>query len=119
MGTVLVIDDEFGVAELIDAILTDEGHQVLKAANGRQGLEVLAVRKCDLIFLDYMMPIMNGSVMLKTVVQDPDLKAIPVIMMSSMPEAHVAERCSGYVAFMRKPFMVSRVIDFAARFVQI
>ena len=42
MGTVLVVDDEFGVADLIDAVLTDEGHRVLTAANGRQGLELLA-----------------------------------------------------------------------------
>jgi CheY-like chemotaxis protein len=39
---VLVVDDEFGVADLIDTVLTDEGHRVLTAANGRQGLELLA-----------------------------------------------------------------------------
>ncbi len=113
MGIVLVVDDEFGVADLIDAILTDEGHRVLKAANGRQGLETLAKEQLDLVFLDYMMPVMDGSTMLRTVVDNPVFKKIPVVMMSSMPEASVAERCSGYVAFMRKPFTITEVIDFA------
>ena len=113
MGIVLVVDDEFGVADLIDAILTDEGHRVLTAANGRQGLEMLAKEQLDLVFLDYMMPVMDGSAMLRSVVDDPVLKIIPVVMMSSMPEASVAERCSGYVAFLRKPFRIAEVIDLA------
>ena len=117
MGLVLVVDDEFGVADLIDAILTDEGHRVLKAANGRQGLETLAKEQLDLVFLDYMMPVMDGFTMLRNVVDDPVFKEIPVVMMSSMPEASVAERCSGYVAFMRKPFTIAEVIDFALRFI--
>ena len=115
MGIVLVVDDEFGVADLIDAILTDEGHRVLTAANGRQGLEMLAKEPLDLVFLDYMMPVMDGSVMLRTVMDSPKLQKIPFVMMSSMPEASVAERCSGYVAFMRKPFRIAEVINLALR----
>ena len=117
MGLVLVVDDEFGVAELIEAILTDEGHRVLTAANGRQGLEMLAKEPLDLVFLDYMMPVMDGSVMLQSVVGTPGLKQIPIVMMSSMPEASVAERCSGYAAFMRKPFTVAEVIGHATQFI--
>ncbi len=117
MGVVLVVDDEFGVADLIDAILTDEGHRVLTAANGRQGLEMLTKEQLDLVFLDYMMPVMDGSAMLRTVADSPELKKIPVVMMSSMPEASVAERCSGFVAFMRKPFRISEVIDLALRYI--
>ena len=115
MGTVLVVDDEFGVVDLIDAILTDEGYRVLTAANGRQGLEMLANERLDLVFLDYMMPVMDGSAMLRTVADNPELRRIPVVMMSSMPEASVAERCSGFVAFMRKPFRIAEVIDLALR----
>ncbi len=117
MGIVLVVDDEFGVADLIDAILTDEGHRVLTAANGLQGLEMLAKEQLDLVFLDYMMPVMDGSAMLRTLMDNPKLGRIPVVMMSSMPEASVAERCSGYVAFMRKPFRIAEVIEFAMRLI--
>ncbi len=109
MGTVLVVDDEFGIAELIDAVLTDEGHRVLTAANGKQGLEVLAKERPDLVFLDYMMPVMNGAAMLHAMAQNPSLNGIPVVVMSSIPQASVAKHCSGYVAFLLKPFTIAEV----------
>ena len=116
MTTVLVVDDEFGIAELFDAILTDEGHQVLTAINGRHGLELLAQKQPDLMFLDYMMPVMDGAAMLGAMAADPALPTIPVVMMSSMPEAMVAERCSGYATFLRKPFKIGQVIALVERF---
>ena len=115
MATVLVVDDEFGVAELFDAILTDEGHRVLTAINGRHGLELLGQERPDLVFLDYMMPVMDGAAMLQAMAADPALPAVPVVMMSSMPEATVAERCSGYVSFLRKPFRIAQVVMLAER----
>jgi CheY-like chemotaxis protein len=117
MRTVLVVDDEFGIAELFEAILEDEGYRVLTASNGRHGLEVLAKDRPDLVFLDYMMPVMDGATMLGRMAADQTLHEIPVVMMSSIPEAAVAERCSGYVKFMRKPFGVSQVMDVVERLV--
>lgn len=116
MATVLVVDDEFGIAELFEAILTDEGHHVLTATNGRHGLEVLAEERADLVFLDYMMPVMNGAAMLSELAADPALRSIPVVIMSAMSEAGVAERCLGYAAFMHKPFRIDQVIALAERF---
>lgn len=113
MATVLVVDDEFGIAELFDAILADEGHHVLMAVNGRHGLEMLALERVDLVFLDYMMPIMDGAAMLGAMAGNPGLRRIPVVLMSSMLEATVAGRCSGYVRFMRKPFKVAQVVAMA------
>ena len=117
MGTVLVVDDEFGVAELIDAILADEGHRVLTAANGRQGLDVLSRERPDLVFLDYMMPVLDGAGMLRGMAADPSLGGIPVVVMSSMPEATVAERCAGYASFLRKPFRIFEVMALVERLV--
>ncbi len=117
MATILVVDDEFGIAELFDAILTDEGHRVLTAANGRQGLDVLADESPDLIFLDFMMPVMDAAGMLRAVALEPRLQAIPVVLMSSMPEATVAERCRGYVAFLRKPFRIAEVVTLSGRLI--
>ncbi len=115
MATVLVVEDEFGIAELFDAVLTDEGYQVLTAMNGKLGLEMLAKERPDLVFCDYMMPVMDGAVMLGAMAANPALRGIPVVMMSSMPEAVVAERCSGYVTFMRKPFKLFALLDVVER----
>ena len=117
MRTVLVIDDEFGIAELIDAVLTDEGYRVVIAANGQQGLEMLAKEHPDLVFLDYMMPVMNGAAVLRAMGGDTILQNIPVVVMSSIPEAMVAERCVGYVSFLRKPFKITDVTTLTERLI--
>ncbi len=115
MTTVLVVEDEFGIAELLDAVLTQEGHQVLTAMNGKQGLEVLAQERPDLVFCDYMMPVMDGAAMLGAIAADPTLRGIPVVMMSSMREAAVAKHCAGYVAFLHKPFKLPELLDVVER----
>ena len=112
---VLVVDDEFGIAELIDAVLTDEGYGVATAMNGRQGLAMMAKERPDLVFLDYMMPVMDGADMLRAMTRDPSIDGVPVVLMSSMPEAVVAERCSGYAIFMRKPFKIAEVTTHAQK----
>ena len=115
MATVLVVDDEFGIAELFEAILTDKGHRVLTAMNGRHGLEMLAQGPADLVFLDYMMPVMNGAAMLAALLAHPTFRRIPVVIMSAMPETGVAERCSGYSAFLHKPFRIGQVVALTNR----
>jgi CheY-like chemotaxis protein len=117
MATVLVVEDEFGIAELIDAILIDEGHRVVMAANGKQGLEMLTKEHPDLVFLDFMMPVMDGSAMLRSMREDPAFDNVPVVLMSSMPEAAVAERCSGYTIFVRKPFKIADIVSLTARLI--
>jgi CheY-like chemotaxis protein len=111
MATVLVIEDEFGIADLFNSILTDEGHHVFIAINGQHGLDLLVRERPDLVFLDYMMPVLDGAGVLGVMASAPDLRDIPVVMMSSMLEAAVAERCAGYAAFMVKPFRVGRVVE--------
>ncbi len=115
MATVLVVDDEHGVAELFDAILTDRGHRVLTAINGKHGLEVLAQESADLVFLDFMMPEMGASVMLEVMMADLVWQKIPVVIMSVLPEKIIAMRCSGYVGVLKKPFRVSQVEDLTER----
>src|SRR4051794_9444014 len=117
MATVLVVEDEFGIADLIEAVLEDEGHRILMAANGRQGLEMLAQERPDLVFLDYMMPVMDGAGLLRGMAANSSLCDIPIVMMSSLPEAMVAERCVGYTVFMRKPFKITDVLSLADRLI--
>ncbi len=117
MTTVLVVEDEFGIAELLDTVLTDEGYQVLTAMNGREGLDLLAHEQPELVLSDYMMPVMDGAALLSRMQAEPALQGIPVVMMSSMPEAAVAARCAGYAAFLRKPFKLFEVVDVVKRLV--
>jgi CheY-like chemotaxis protein len=111
MAIVLIVDDEFGIATLLEDVLVDEGRRVLLASNGRQALEKVAEERPDLVDTDFMMPVMDGAVLIEALAADPDLKAIPIVVMSSLPEAAVAERCSGYALFVRKPVKIVDMID--------
>ncbi|TNC12326.1 response regulator [Methylobacterium terricola] len=115
MASVLIVDDEFGIAELLDAVLADDGHTVVTAANGRQGLARIAAARPDLIFLDFMMPVMDGPAMLAALAADPGTRGIPVVLMSSMPEETVRERASGHAVFLRKPFRIKQIRDLVAQ----
>ena len=111
MHTILIVDDEFGIGEVLESFLTDAGYRVVIAINGRQGLERLAEVRPDLVLLDFMMPVMDGPAMCRAMAADPALKDIPVVMMSGLPEPVVAKACSGYAAFLRKPFRMKTAMD--------
>lgn len=110
MATVLVIDDEFGIAEVIEMALEDEGHRVVAAVNGEQGLERLAEAAVDMVLLDYMMPILDGPGVLRAMRADPKLRIIPVVLMTSLDEATARRGCEGFVAFLRKPFRIEMLV---------
>jgi CheY-like chemotaxis protein len=115
MATVLVVDDEFGIVDVLETILTDEGYRVLTACNGKQGLVRLAQEQPGVILLDFMMPILGGGDMLRAMAAQPAYQRIPVIMMSSLSAEAVAKRCKGYAAFLHKPFRVAAVLSTVAR----
>lgn len=114
MAIILIVDDEFGIADLLVDVLSDEGHKVVTAANGKRGIELLEAKRPELIFLDYMMPILDGAGMLQKMSENPGFRTIPVILMSSMDEETVMERCKGYSTFLRKPFRIWQVLALAA-----
>jgi DNA-binding response OmpR family regulator len=111
MKTIVIIDDEFGLADVLSATLTDSGFRVQTASNGARGLEILRDDPPHLVILDYMMPILDGPGVLRTMQTEPRLANIPVLMMSSLPEGIVRSRCSGYVGFLRKPFAFEVLLE--------
>jgi CheY-like chemotaxis protein len=111
MQTILVVDDEFGIGEVLEAILTDEGYRVVTAINGHHALERLAGNRTDLILSDLMMPVMDGAKLYQALRADERYRNIPFVLMCSLPEANIAERISGYNAFLHKPFKVDDVLD--------
>lgn len=118
MQTVLVVDDEFGVAEVLQSILEDEGYRVATAINGKQALARLSELTPDLIMLDYMMPIMDGTQTLAAIRNNAAFAKIPIIMMSSLEEAAVRETCTDYNSFLRKPFRAMAVLKTVAQLLE-
>ena len=81
---VLVVDDELDMRIFITTLLETEGFKPLAAEDGVKGLEMAREKKPALIILDIMMPRESGISMYRDVKNDPDLKAIPVIILSAL-----------------------------------
>ncbi len=81
---VLVVDDELDVRTFVTTLLETSGFKPLPAVDGIQGLEMARAKKPALIILDVMMPKESGINMYRELKNDPELKSIPVIMLSAM-----------------------------------
>jgi CheY-like chemotaxis protein len=108
MGPILIVDDEFGIVEVIRDFLQDEGYRTAIALNGRQAMELMAVERPAMVLLDYMMPVMNGSEVLAAMKSSPGLSDIPVVLMSASPPK--AWRELPISALLLKPFGLEELL---------
>src|SRR3954469_19881686 len=105
-GPILVIDDEPYILRSLSYLLTREGYRVETASNGEEGLARVRKLSPPLVFLDIMMPIMNGYEVCEQVKQDPALAGTYVIMLSAKGQQIDRERglLGGADEYMTKPF---------------
>ncbi len=108
-GTVLVIDDEAVVRDLMQRYLSKEGFRVLTAANGDDGLRLAREQRPDAITLDVMMPGMDGWTVLSTLMADPQLADIPVIMLTIVDDKRTGYAL-GASEYLTKPIDRERLI---------
>lgn len=112
MRSVLVVDDEFGIAEVLEAVLVDAGFRVTRAINGVQGLHRLHEAAVDVVLMDMMMPLMDGPTMLGKMRADPLHENTPVILMSGLPRDVAESRVTGPVqGYLQKPFMIQPLLE--------
>ena len=109
--TILIVDDEFGVLEVLEFILSDAGFTVVSAINGQDALARLEETAPDLAIVDFMMPILDGSGVIKAIRSDQRLRDIPIILASALPEKTIRERCDGYTTFLRKPYKTEQLME--------
>jgi CheY-like chemotaxis protein len=118
VATILVVDDEFGIGELLEAVLLDDGHRVITAMNGRHALERMAEARPDLVISDLMMPVMDGGALRQAMLNNPEFAGIPFVLMCAVPEAGIRDRISHYDAFLRKPFKLAEISRMVAGLLQ-
>lgn len=86
MKNILVIDDEADIVELVAYNLKKEGFDVDTALDGEQGLNKIGSKKYDLIFLDLMLPGIQGMELCKMVRSNPDTARLPIVMLTAKGE---------------------------------
>lgn len=102
---VLVVDDDPNIRRMIVAALRREGYAFSEAHNGADALDIMRKKRPDVVVLDLMMPVLSGWDVLRERETDPDLKDIPVIVVSANREPELATAIDkGICAFLPKPF---------------
>ena len=87
MKTVLLIDDDVYETERLGMLLALAGHNVVTASNGQEGLDRLEEVQPDVVLCDVLMPGLRGWDVAHAMQAHPDYRAIPLVLMSSYPEA--------------------------------
>ena len=108
MTTILVVDDEPVLRELLTELLRDEGYAIVAAGDGVAALEVLIAAEIDLLVTDTMMPRLGGVELIRTMRDRPVLDALPVVLMSAAgrPNLDGLGRC----VFLAKPFDLASLL---------
>lgn len=120
-ATILVIDDDESMLEIIKSSLNKSGFNAITAVSGQEGLQIAAKTKPDAIILDWMMPEMDGNEALKNLKDNNDLRSIPVMMLTAKDEINnISESLTlGAKEYIVKPFdlenMVLRLRNMIAR----
>lgn len=105
-ASVLVVDDVEANRDLLLRRLQRQGHAVTLAENGKDAIALLQAQTFDLILCDIMMPEMNGYEVLEQMKADPNLRHIPVVMVSALDDIDSVVRCIelGAEDYLFKPF---------------
>ncbi len=113
-GTVLVIDDDPATRELLRRMLAKEGYRVLEAPNGEAGLGLARAERPDVITLDVVMPRLDGWAVLAALKDDPEVAAIPVVMVTITDDRSVGFAL-GASEYLTKPVDRARLAAVLAR----
>ena len=106
--SVLVVDDDPNIRKMIIAALRREGYEFAEAPNGKEALEIMRAQRPSDVVLDLMMPIVSGWEVLQERENDPELRQIPVIIVSATRAPEIATAVDkGICAFLPKPFDIA------------
>jgi adenylate cyclase len=112
---VMIIEDDPDMIQLLSVILKRGGYQPIAALGGNKGLRLLREGGVDLILLDLMMDDINGWQVLDIVKADPDLRQIPVLIISARHHLEEPEQTAAHAGlfegYMVKPFVVRDLLD--------
>lgn len=108
--TVLLVEDDYAIRDVMQDVLENHGYDVVPAANGKQAIDYLTstpVPKPDVVVLDLMVPIVTGWQVIETMRREGRLQQVPVIVVSAVTQ----DKPAGAVAFLRKPVRLNELLE--------
>jgi DNA-binding response OmpR family regulator len=110
---ILVVDDEPFICRSLTFVLKKENYEVFEARNGEEGLAAIRLHKPDLVFLDVMMPKINGFEVTERVRQDPELAGTRIVLLTAKGQESDREvgKNAGADDYMTKPFSPTKILE--------
>lgn len=117
--TIIFVDDEPDILKVTTFRLKKMGYNIITAADGKGGLELIRNEKPDLVFLDLLMPVMDGYEICKLIKKDQDLKDIPIVLFTAVEDKRVAEALKETKAngILLKPYETEELMKIVKKFV--
>ena len=118
MSTILVVDDAQTDRELMARVIMAAGHRALVAVDGKEAVALAKQFKPSLIFLDVVMPVMDGFAACRQLTKDPETRAIPIVLVTSKSnESDVFwGKKQGATDYIAKPWDPRRIEDLIRRY---
>ena len=108
--SILIVDDDSDIRDILAEVLQHEGYNVLKARNGEEGLKFLESNAPSLILLDLMMPVMDGWTFKEIIDSQAATSKIPVVVLSASGKSDPAQRLGSHQR-LSKPINIDTLID--------
>ncbi|MBL9204141.1 MAG: response regulator [Opitutaceae bacterium] len=117
MKTILTVDDSPSIRQMVGLTLTQAGHHVIEATDGRDALTKLGEQAVHMIITDLNMPVMDGIELIRQARATPQAKTIPIVMLTteSQPEKKQAGRAAGATGWIIKPFSPEQLVGVVAK----
>ena len=116
MASILIVDDDRDLAELLGDLLRENGLEVRTARDGREGLKLVEERLPDLILLDVEMPILGGPEMsYRMLVHDAGEERVPIVLVSGVTDLFKVAELVGTPYYLGKPFDLERISALVSR----
>ena len=110
--SILVVDDEPALVQMLSIRLANNGYKVLKAYNGKEALNIAREERPDLIILDILMPELDGSKTASLLKESPETKDIPIVFLTCLftKEDEKESNIRGNTYFVAKPYDADQLL---------
>ncbi|EKD42646.1 MAG: Sensor protein [uncultured bacterium] len=117
--TILIVEDEYFLAETIKVRLEYMGFAVLLAENGQQALDMMPLQKIDLVLMDIIMPVLDGLKAIRMLREREKYKNLPIIVLTAKARESDREDSmkAGASAYLSKPFEMEDLMQLLRQFI--
>lgn len=112
--TILLVDDEVNLVQMVTDILDAEGFKVLAATDVNECMKILKKNKVDLVLLDIMMPKVDGWMVHRKIKENPSLKDIPIIILTAKTntiDRNIGLEIAKVDDYITKPFIPEDLVN--------